>query len=155
MLKKWLMKLVTLFWSSLCGEWTKEQKEKLYNDLTNIFELEQYLKNNGFKWGNDGLNWNIRVDTFERPERLLARGFGNCGDFMRLYEDFLKFKGVGRYTQYELRDGYGWHYVSIIDGDTFQTNMRLLPMQGDDGATLLYYFPEYEEVHVIDEWEGK
>lgn len=155
MIKKWLMKLVTLFWSSLCGEWTKEQKEKLYNDLANIFELEQYLKNNGFKWGIDGLNWNIRVDTFERPERLLARGFGNCGDYMRLFEDFLKYKNMGRYTQYELRDGYGWHYAMVIAGGTFQTNIRLLPMQGDEAGTLLYYFPEYEEVHVIDEWEAK
>ncbi len=155
MLKKWYAKLVIMFWSVIYGELTKEEKERIYDGLHSVYDLADYLRVNRFKWGSDGLNLNIRLDTFERPERLLARGFGNCGDFMRLYEDFLKFKGVGRYTQYELRDGYDWHYVSVIDGDTFQTNMRLLPMQGDEGATLLYYFPEYEEVHVIDEWEGK
>jgi len=155
MIKKWYMKLVTLFWSLIYGEWTKEEKEKLYNDLDDVQALAEYLKVKGFKWGNDGQNWNIKADTFERPERLLSRGFGNCGDYMRLFEDFLKFKGVGRYTQYELRDGYGWHYIMIIDGSIFQTNMRLLPMQGDEGGSILYYFPKYEEVHIIDEWEGK
>ena len=155
MIKKWYMKLVTLFWSLLYGEWTKEQKQKLYNDLADVSDLEQYLRNNGFEWKNDGLNWNVKVDTFERAERVLARRWGNCGDYMRLYEDFLKFKDRGRYTQYELRAGYLWHYVSVINGKLFQSNAKLLPMQGDEGATLLYYFPKYEEVHIIDEWEGK
>ena len=154
MLKKWYAKLVIMFWSLICGEWTKEEKERLYKDLDSVEDLAEYLRVKGFKWGSDGLNLNIRLDTFERPERLLARGFGNCGDYMRLFEDFLKYKNMGRYTQYELRDGYGWHYVMVIDGSTFQTNMRLLPMQGDEAGTLLYYFPKYNEVHIIDEWSA-
>lgn len=155
MIKKWYMKLIIWFWNVVYGEWTKEQKEKLYNDLADVTELEQYLCNSGFEWQSDGLNWNISMDTFERPERLLSRRFGNCGDFMRLYEDFLKFKSKGRYTQYELRAGYLWHYVSVINGKLFQTNIKLLPMQGDEGATLLYYFPQYKEVHILDEWSAE
>lgn len=155
MLKKWYAKLVIMFWSMIYGELTKEEKERIYDGLDSVYELAEYLRIKGFKWGSDGLNLNIRLDTFERPERVLARGFGNCGDYMRLFEDFLKYKNIGRYTQYELRDGYGWHYVSVLNGGIFQSNAKLFSMQGDEGATLLYYFPQYKEVHILDEWSAE
>lgn len=155
MLKKWYAKLVIMFWSMIYGELTKEEKEHIYDGLHSVYDLADYLRVKGFKWGSDGFNLNIRLDTFERPERVLARGFGNCGDYMRLYEDFLKYKNMGRYAQYELRDGYGWHYVSVLNcGTLFQSNIYLWEMKGSESETILSYFPEYEEIHIIDEWSA-
>lgn len=161
MFKKIVTFIVNWFWFQIYGEWTRAQVEKLYNDLADVRALEQFLLNHNFYWASDGLNSCIELDTFARPEQTLARGWGNCGDYMRLYEDFLKFKGKGRYTQYELTTPAKglipwkrWHYVSLINGEWLQSNLSLRPLVSNSIAdSLAYYFPEYSNVRVIDEWE--
>ena len=106
----------------------------------------------------------MELDTFARPEQTLARGWGNCGDFLRLYEDFLKFKKQGRFAQYELTTptkilgiipSKRWHYASLIDGIYIQSNVRLYPLiNGSAAESLSYYFGEYSNIRIIDEWRS-
>ena len=88
---KWL---INKYWNWRYPEWTRGQVKELFKSFNgNMWALQEYLRNNGFKWGSDGLNISRYTDTFARPEQVLARKFGNCGDYMRLYEEFIKFSG--------------------------------------------------------------
>ena len=163
--KKIVAFIVNWFWFQIYGEYTTAEKEKLYNDLADVRALEQFLLNHNFYWASDGLNACMTLDTFARPEQTLARGWGNCGDFMRLYEDFLKYKNKGRYVQYELTTPttiFGfipskrWHYVMLINDEVVQTNVNLRPLVSlYFPDNLKMYFPEYQDSRIIDEWSAK
>ena len=155
MFKKWYVKIVNWFWRCVYGEYTTAEKEKLYNDLADVRALEQFLLNHNFYWASDGLNACIELDTFARPEQTLARGWGNCGDYMRLYEEFIKFSGCAKkYVQYEMTcdNSLKYHYVMEI---TMSDSEILIQNNMDLFAFAAFYEigSNYDNVKIIDKWE--
>lgn len=145
------------------GRWSEQKKNELYIMLHTVEDLAAWLKDNGYKWGSDGLNFSIQTDTFARPEDVLARGFGNCGDFMRLFEDFIKYKNsqgvyvADSYLQYELTDANeNWHYVMIIkrSGEFMLQSNGSITVIGAD-VPLLRLFPQYPYATVVESWRSK
>lgn len=163
MLKKWYTKAINFFWRQIYGELTTVEKEAFYDSINSLFELINYLKLNNFKWASDGLNFQIDVDTFERPEQVLARKWANCGGFMRLYEDFIKYKFskgflmAFSYRQYELRGSYNWHYVMLIDDGVLLSNLEMIPISSNKTAAQMIKerWPEFQHISQIDEWRYK
>ena len=149
---KWL---INAYWNWRYPEWTRGQVDELFKSFNgDIWALQEYLRNNGFKWGSDGLNISRYTDTFARPEQVLARKFGNCGDFMRLFEEFIKFSGCAvKYIQHELTcdNSLRYHYImqfTLADGEEIlQSNLD-------------FFSPEvfkviangYDNVKIIDKW---
>lgn len=150
---KWL---INAYWNWRYPEWTRGQVEELFKSFNgDIWALQEYLRNNGFKWGSDGLNISRYTDTFARPEQVLARKFGNCGDYMRLYEEFIKFSGCAvRYIQYEMTcdNSLKYHYVMEI---TMSDSEILIQNNMDLFAFAAFYEigSNYDNVKIIDKWE--
>lgn len=150
---KWL---INKYWNWRYPEWTRGQVEELFKRFNgDIFAFHEYLKDNGFKWGSDGLNISRYTDTFARPEQVLARKFGNCGDYMRLYEEFIKFSGCAKkYVQYEMTkdNSFDYHYVMLItlnnDDKILQSNLSLL-----SEIAFEILSQDYDNVKIIDKWE--
>lgn len=150
---KWL---INTYWNWRYPEWTRSQVENYFAKFNgSIWLLNDDLVSQGFKWASDGLNFSILTDTFARPEQVLARKFGNCGDYMRLYEEFIKYSGCARkYVQYEFTcdDALNYHYAALIDLNNgqqiCQSNLSLL-----ESYTFSILSNGYDNVKIIDKWE--
>lgn len=154
-----MLKLIVNFWWRLIyGEWSDERVAAYFENFHNIIELQMGLAAAGFRWRSDGLNFSIDTDTFERPGQVLARGWANCGGYMRLFEAYIKASGsASAYTQYELTSDSGaWHYISIIEykgGNHLQSNIQITELITAGPNPFLNLFPEYSKYRIIDEWK--
>lgn len=151
---KWI---INKFWAWRYPEWTRSQVEEYFKQCNgNIWLFQNKLIGDNIKWDSDGLNFSRYTDTFARPEQMLARKFGNCGDFMRLFEEFIKYSGCAtKYIQYEMTNDYSpkYHYAMVItmsNGETLlQSNLSLL-----NEEVLKILSDGYDNVKAIDKWQG-
>ena len=150
---KWL---INKYWAWRYPEWTRGQVEEYFRIFGgNIWQFRDNLIAKGFVWASDGLNVSRYTDTFARPEQVLARKFGNCGDFMRLFEEFIKFTGCAvKYIQHELTcdNSLRYHYVmqfTLADGqEIIQSNLEFFSPE-----VLGVIANGYDNVKIIDKWE--
>ena len=150
---KWL---INKYWNWRYPEWSDDMVKEYFDKCNNnIWLFQNKLIEHSFKWHSDGLNFSIYTDTFARPNQVLARKFGNCGDYMRLFEVFIKYtKCATRYAQYELTcdDKFNYHYTMIVwlkDGNIItQSNLQLLSEEAFKTIS-----KDYDNVWLIDKWE--
>lgn len=161
-----LQKLINFIWRLIYGEWDEARQAELFSRFATIFDFQTWLVSNGFKWRSDGLNFSIETDTFERPGQVLARGWANCGGFMRLFEAYIKATGaVDEYVQFELTapakilgviPWTRWHYVSAFRIGAWwyvQSNLAFLAIVNEaDTESMIRLFKEYQNARVLDRW---
>ena len=94
MIKKLWLSIVNAFWNFFYEELSDAQVHEFYDKFSNYFELAQYLQANGFEWKSDSMNLLpiYKLDSFERPNQVLARRWANCSGYMRLFSDFIRYK---------------------------------------------------------------
>ena len=129
MINKILRNIVNWFWNFIYPELSNKEVEEIYSICKTPFQLETYLCSHGFKWASDGLNFSIETDSFERPNQLLSRKWGNCSGFLRLYSEFFDRIGV-KHEEIMLLNTLdkSWHYINIFEFENkyyMQSNISL------------------------------
>jgi len=158
MLKRIWLKIVNIFWNLIYPEWTDKQVYEFYDQFSNYFEFAAYLQASKFQYKPDGMNILpiYRIDTFARPNQVLARKFYNCSDTMRLFSEFIKYKKCAdSFEEIFLHNGEigNWHYIMLISdqGRSYiQSNIFVnlaMPEQ------IVEYKKEYKHWDVIDKWQ--
>jgi hypothetical protein len=153
-----IKKIIRWFWNLIYGELDDAEVKAFYDKFANVFELSNYLMANGYEWASDGTNTlpYYKFDDFSRPGQVIARRFGNCSDFLRLFSEFVKYKRCAdRLEECLLHNGPigAWHYVSLIQdrGITYiQSNMSVNIL---DKPLLELYKGKYSKMELIDTWE--
>jgi len=157
MIKKLWLSIVNAFWNFFYEELSDAQVHELYDKFSNYFELAQYLQANGFEWKSDSMNLLpiYKLDSFERPNQVLARRWANCSGYMRLFSDFIRYKRCAdKVEECLLHNGAigEYHYVCMIQdrGVVYlQSNMGVSVL---DKPLLEYYKGKYHFQELIDVW---
>lgn len=154
MFKKITAFFVNGFWNCIFKPWTDEQVKKFYDGFDNYIQLSKYLQDKGFKWASDGANFCEISDFANRPKYVLARGWANCDDYCRLFEEFIKYKRCAdHYEETLLKNAEGdWHFVTvIIDRNTawLQSNMYVSLLQEH---VIKAFENKYTSVEITDSW---
>ena len=155
--KKWILDVVNWFWAQSCPEWTDAQVKEFFDQFSNHFELANYLAANKFTWNSDGMNILPvhALDTYERPSQLLARKFGNCTGYLRLFSEFIKYKRCAdSMEEYLMHNGEigSWHAIIVIQSNGivyYQSNMNVNIMD----KPLNELFPQYRIRELTDFWK--
>ena len=158
MIKKIMLKIVNWFWNIIYPEWSLTQVKEFYDKFSNYFELSAYLLANGFTYNADGMNILpiYRLDTFARPSQVLARKFGNCSDYMRLFSEFIRYKiCADEFEELFLHNGEigNWHYILKINDRNItylQSNMHVGLATTEAWNE---YKIEYKHIDIIDSWQ--
>ena len=158
MLKHIWLKIINIFWNLIYPEWSDKQVHEFYDQFSNYFELAAYLQANKFQYKPDGMNLLpiYRIDTFARPNQVLARKFYNCSDMLRIFSEFIKYKRCAdSFEEIFLHNGEigNWHYIMIINDrgrQYIQSNIFINPLTSEQIAE---YKNEYKHWEIIDKWQ--
>lgn len=157
MINKIIRFFVNTYWKIRYGEWSDAKVKDLFDNLSNQQELSNWLVLEGFKWDIDGTNFSIWTDSYARPGQILARKFGNCTDFGRLYSEFIKYKQTAEYIEEimfsnDLADK--WHFVIAIKdrGKWYvQSNLTVSEVENKESIYKFYNEQGFSRYEIVDQ----
>ncbi len=141
--------------------WSDDEVNKLYESLTSVTDLQNYLIVNKFEWSSDGLNLTPFTDTFAEPNSTLTYRKANCSDYSHLFQKYIEhmasrgIKVADSTQQIYMRKGYPWHYVLLINVNGLyymQSNTSLSIVSGYDEVKEIWYKKGYEYFDIVKTW---
>lgn len=159
------MWLINFYWNRRYPELNNEEVKVIFEKHQSIIGFATYLYVEKFTYNHDGLNYTYILDTFERPNQVLARKFANCSGYMRLWQDYVEYmRNADEIIQYDMNNGWQWklnplggqwHYISFIRVDNkwyLQSNVNIIEIASPE-STLEVYKKEYKNITQIYSWK--